>query len=117
MNDEQRLHNLGNLAKWRKSKRIDRTVRLSSALGKILDSRLTRQHAAGGSVAEKWAALLPPELAARSRPVGLEAGKLKIKVDSAAYLYEMRLCKSELLSQLKRECPGAKIKDINFVIR
>ena len=59
------------------------------------------------SVGDAWGEVLPPTLRAHCRLEGLKGGCLRVVVDAASYMYELQLCKAELLKELQRLCPGA----------
>ena len=58
------------------------------------------------SVGQAWEQVLPPSLRDHCRIGGLRGGCLRIAVDGASYMYELQLCKTELLKELQRLCPG-----------
>jgi len=49
-------------------------------------------------------------------PKSITDGRLEVLVDSPAFRYQMQLCSGELLTELQRRCPRARIKSINFTI-
>jgi hypothetical protein len=61
------------------------------------------------SVGEAWEQVLPGSLRAHCRIGGLSGGCLRIVVDAASYMYELQLCKTELLRELQRLCPGTRL--------
>lgn len=58
------------------------------------------------SVGEAWDQLLPPGLRTHCRIGGLKGGSLRVTVDGPSYMYELQLCKTQLLEELRRLCPG-----------
>jgi hypothetical protein len=88
-------------------------------LGAIADRFLTQcvipKQARFRSVEKTWFEILPPELAAHSSIQGLSAGQLIIRVDSPSHKYELQLCSSEILPQLKASCPAARIEKIKII--
>ena len=113
MDEDQRLRNL---ARWRKAGKKENTVKLGSTLKALMDRRVSPRHSVQASVALAWEHLLPPLLARHCRPAEVKNGILKVKVDSSVYMYELRLCKDDLLEQLRDRCPKAKVKDIRFLM-
>ncbi len=103
-------------AVWRRGKKRDNTVRLGEAVSELMDRQISPEHARYASVADFWSQLLPTELYRHCRIAEVSGGQLKITVDSPSYLHELRLCSSELLEQLKTNCPRARIRKIKFVI-
>ena len=68
------------------------------------------------SVAAAMEGLLPPNMRPHCRFAGVSAGSVKLVVDAASYMYELQLCKSELLAELQRLCPGARLRRIQVVM-
>ena len=64
------------------------------------------------SVGEAWEQVLPPTLRAHCRIGGIQGGCLRIVVDTASYMYELQLCKEELLTELQRLCPGTGLRRV-----
>ena len=112
-NEDERLRNI---AKWRGQRRADRTVSLGDVVKELMESRISPQQAIFGLVAEIWAELLPVELRDHCEIVDIRSGELKVRVDSPAYVYELKLCSSELVSELRRRCSKARIRQIRFVL-
>jgi len=67
-------------------------------------------------VADAWSEILPDELGEHCGIVEVTGGLLKVKVDSPAYMYELQLCGSELLDELRRRCPRARLTRIKFAV-
>jgi hypothetical protein len=88
-------------------------------LGVIADRFLTEcvipKQARFSSLEKSWLEILPSELAAHSSIQGLSAGQLMVRVDSPSHKYEMQLCSSEILQQLKVSCPAARIEKIKII--
>lgn len=91
-------------------------VRLGDTLGELMERRITPEHARFGPVAEAWSRLLPTELGRHCRIAGMGGGRLKVLVDSSSYMYELSLCRAELLAQLQHECPRAGLRIIKIAI-
>lgn len=68
------------------------------------------------SVREALERLLPPPLRERCRLGEISGGCIKLVVDSASYMYELQLCKAELLEELRRVCPGAGLRRIHVMM-
>ena len=103
------------LANFRQ-KQPDKTAQLGDVVKKLMDEQIEPQQRRLGSLDEVWGQLLPDELAQHCEIAGVSRGQLKVSVDSPAYMYELRLCSSELLSEVQQRCPRAGIKKIKFVI-
>ena len=88
---------------------------MGEMLEQVMAKRIGPQQARFGGVAEAWAEIVPQELYEHCEIMDLRGGELKVKVDSSAYLYELQLCGSELLEELRGQCPRARLKGIKFV--
>ena len=113
MNEKSFTQSLKN---QRRKVRADRTARLSDVLDQFMARRVEPQHKKFAKIPNVWNELLPAELARHCKLDEIADGCLKVLVDSSAYLYELRLCSSELLSQLQYRCPSARLRKIRFAI-
>jgi len=77
---------------------------------------LERVPARYDSVTEALEGLLPPPMRGHCRLGQISGGSIKIVADSASYMYELQLCKAELLEELQRLCPGAGLRRIHVVM-
>lgn len=111
MDEDERLCNV---IKWRM--RPDRAEKLGDTLSRFMEGWVSPRQARFGPVIEMWGQLLPAELSRHCEIADISGGKLKVRVDSSSYMYELQLCSSELLINLQRLCPRARIKQIKFVI-
>lgn len=75
---------------------------------------LTPLHERCSSVGQAWEQVLPPGLRAHCRIGGFKGGCLRIVVDGASYMYELQLCKAELLKELQRLCPGTGLRRVQI---
>ena len=94
----------------------DKSVRLGEAVTEVMQNQVLHRYAKFKPVMEIWDELLPEGFCGHTKLVDIARGQLKVKVDSPSYLYELRLCSSELLRELQQRCPQARIKKIQFVI-
>jgi predicted nucleic acid-binding Zn ribbon protein len=67
-------------------------------------------------VSDAWGRLLPEQLGQHSRIAGLSGGQLKVLADSPAYVYELTLCSAELVGELQRMVPAARIQKIKVTL-
>lgn len=92
----------------------------AAALGRVaqqlLDEQISPRQAIYSEVAETWSRILPDELGRHCEVSDISAGQLSVSVDSPSHMYELQLCGSELLAELRRECPKARLTRIKFVI-
>ena len=104
------------IARWGRKPKPAGAKPLGDVLGELLERRISPRQARFGPVAEAWGHLLPEELGRHCRISDISGGQLKVMVDEPAYAHELRMCCAELLEELRRECPRAKIKKIKVVI-
>ena len=107
---------LRDAVKGRLVKKFDRTARLGDVAQTFVTKWVEPRQARFGGVVEVWSQLLPAELCKHCEIVDVTGGKLKVRVDSPAYKYELQLCSSELLKELQQKCPKARLTEIKFVI-
>ena len=109
------LEQLQNTLKYRRAKIRNNTIKLCDAAQKFFTEQVSPKQTKYGAVIEVWNQLLPEELCRHCEIVCISGGKLKVKVDSPAYKYELQLCSSELLKELQQQCPKARLTEIKFV--
>ncbi len=86
-----------------------------SQIGDMVETfvgRLEPIHTRCDSVAEALESLLPPTIKPHCRLGGVSAGAVTLIVSGASYMYELQLCKAELLLELQRLCPTARLRRI-----
>jgi predicted nucleic acid-binding Zn ribbon protein len=103
-------------AKSQRQRHLNGAVRLGNVAKELLENQISPKQARFGSIPEVWNQLLPDELRRHCKIAGISSGQLKVSVDLPAYMYELQLCSSELLSELQQQCPRAHIKKIKFVV-
>lgn len=81
-----------------------------------MDSRVSPQQSRFGLIAEAWNQLLPVELCRHCRIDGIYGDRLKVLADSPSYMYELQLLSSELLEELGRQYPQARIREIKLAV-
>ena len=96
----------------RKAAAAETAVKLGDTIREVLDERISPQQDRVSAAVEAWQRLVPVGLAQHCRVTGLTGGVLKIVVDSSSYMYELQLCRCELLNELQRECPHSRIRKI-----
>ena len=92
---------------------------LAEALAEIMEpkrSGITQRYEAAGRINEAWSQILPVEMIRRCRIVDLAAGLLTVEVDSPSYMYELRISSQQLVEELRRECPEAKLRAMKIVL-
>jgi hypothetical protein len=106
---------LRNVTRFKAPRRRKTEKKLSDVLQGYMAS-VSSRYERFAPVAKLWNQLLPAELSKHCRVADISAGQLMVYVDSSAYVYELRLCKPELLKQLQEQCPRARIKEIKFAV-
>ncbi len=107
---------LRNIVRWRTKPEFDATARLGDTLSELMENQISPRHVVFSSVVELFGRLLPAELARHCKLADISGGQLKVLVDSPSYMHELRLCSLELLGELQRQCPRARIRKIKLVI-
>ena len=92
------------------------SVELGDVLAQLMEDQLLPEQARFESVGEQWAQLLPPEVRQHSKIAGISGGQLKVLVDAPAYMYELQLRSAQLIEQLQRRCPRARIRKIKLAV-
>ncbi len=99
----------------RQKKRVDNFVNIGQAAEQFFAGQITPQHRKYGDVLEIWEQVLPEELSRHCEIVNISGGNISIKVDSPAYKYELQLCSHEILRELQKECPKARLTKIKLI--
>lgn len=107
---------LWKVVKWRTKRRPNKTLPLGDIVKQFMENQVSPQQAKFGTIMEVWRGLLPAELRRHCKIADISGGRLKVLVDSPSYMYELQLCNSELLEELQRQCPGARIEKIKFTV-
>jgi hypothetical protein len=113
MDEEERLLNA---TRWRRSWKTYSAANLGKVARQLMDERISPQQARFSQVAEVWSGLLPAELCGHCEIVDISGGQLTVQVDSPSYMYELKLCSSELLEELQRQCPRVRLTKIKLVV-
>jgi len=88
---------------------------LGKPLAEFLRRRVYPRQRKLGRVGAAWGEMLPEGLREHTCLEGLARGTLRVLVDDAASLYELRLATEDLLEQLRQACPSAGVSEIHFV--
>ena len=91
-------------------------IKLGDVVTRLVEKQISPRQARFGQLADAWNQLLPAELRKHCRLADFSAGRLKVTADSSAYVYELQLCSDELLKQLQRQCPVARLTKIKVTI-
>jgi hypothetical protein len=113
MDEDERLLNA---TRWRRSWKTYRAANLGKVARQLMDERISPQQARFSQVAEVWSRLLPVELCGHCEIIDISGGQLTVQADSPSYVYELKLCSSELLEELQWQCPKARLTKIKLVV-
>ena len=113
MNEDEQLRTL---AAGRTKTRSDSTVKLADAIQRVMENKIAPRQERYNQVARAWKQILPPALLKHCRISNIHSGVVRVRVDSPAYIHELKLSSPELLKQLRQSCPRAKITKIQFFI-
>jgi hypothetical protein len=106
----------GKITRWQTPQKPAGAVRLGDTVRALLEGWISPQQTRFESICELLTRLLPIELREHCKITDISGGQLKVLVDLPSYMYELQLCSSELLKELRRRCPQARIKKIKFVV-
>ena len=106
----------GTAANRRAKPKQDSIVRLGDMVRRLLEEQICVRRTKLASVAEAWARLLPVGLGQHCHLEEISGGQLKVLVDSPPYMHELRLCSTDLLREIQKQCPQARIKKIKFMV-
>lgn len=106
----------GSSINWRSQPVQQMPVRLGDIIKERMDQWISPQQRKFASVVQLWSKLLPDELRQHCRLTDISAGKLWVSVDSPSYMYELQLCSSEIIAELRRCCPQVRIKTIKIAL-
>lgn len=110
------IETLQNTLKSRRTRKPYSAAGLGQVAQQLLDGQISPRQAIFSDIIEAWSQMLPAELGRRCEIADISAGRLVVKVDSPSYMYELQLCSSELLAELRRQCPKARLTRIKFVV-
>ncbi len=89
-------------------------ARLDSAVQELIEERIEPRQGKCEKLALLWSQILPAELSKHCKIVGICGGQLKVQVDSPSYMYELQICSSELIRELRGR-RGLQIKEIKIL--
>lgn len=111
----EEIERIQQAVKDRQYKKFDRTVGLGQAAEQFIVRQVIPRQKKYGDVVELWQQVLPDELLRHCEIVDISGGRLTVKVDSPSYRYELHLCSSEILKELQKECPEARLTKIKLI--
>jgi len=111
----EEIERIQQAVKDRQYKRPDRTVCIGQIAEQFIAKQVKPRHRKYGDVVEVWEQILPEELCTHCEITDISNGRLTVKVDSPSYKYELHLCSSEILRELQKQCPVARLTKIRFI--
>ena len=96
----------------RQARKYPGAVRLGDCVQEFMDNQVLNRQGYTEAAAQVCSQVLPSGLVDHCQIAGLFGGQLKIVVDSAAYMYELQLCSSQLLEELRRRHPRIPVEKI-----
>jgi len=112
MNEAQYL---SHIARRQNKAKPYKTTTIGRLVNNLLQYNITPKYKNAECLTAAWNKLLPHELQQHCRIADLTAGHIKIAVDSAPHRYELQLAGADLLEELQKQCPTARIKTIKFI--
>jgi len=91
-------------------------VRLGEVVADLMERSVTPGYQRFALLQQTWVELVPAAIAEHTRLADCSGGLLTVSVDSPAHMYELQLCRVELLRALRERCGRLKPKRIKFVV-
>ncbi|HSV27695.1 MAG TPA: DUF721 domain-containing protein [Sedimentisphaerales bacterium] len=114
MDEEGRLKELTRRPKARAEAR--RPKPLGDILTLYMGDCLEPRHEAFAKVAEAWQEIVPRHLARFCRLADVSRGTVRVRVNSPAYMHQLRLQAGELLAHLQLRAGRKTVRNIRFEI-
>lgn len=111
MNDQQDDQILNDNRGYRRG----RAVRIGEVITKVLENTILQQDSLA-AVSDSWTEVMPAGMVSHCRLAGLSRGILQVEAESALYASELHLYRAELLRELRRRCPRARITAIKLAV-
>ena len=92
-----------------------RPHRLSDLVGDLMTTYEQRKDHAD-PVLTAWQRVIPPGLAEHCRIASVAGSCLRVVVDSPAYLYELKLCREELVRSMQDLCKRPRITILKLTL-
>lgn len=107
---------IGDLAerseRWQKWSRARRPKTLRDVLAQVVTKRGYGANQASEQLAEAWATAAGDLLAARSRAIRVNRGRLEVTVASSTVMQQLAFEKQRIVTELNRLLPEARISDL-----
>ena len=99
-----------------KKSKPSRTISLADSINEFMKDWVSPRQARFGPIIRLWQQLLPEELYRHCEITDIRGGQLNVRADSPSHASELRWCSSEIVLQLQKNCPSAKIKKIKVTV-
>ena len=93
----------------------DKIAMIGEVVEQFIGQEVSPRQKRYGAVLEAWRQALPEELSRHCEIIDISGGQLTIRIDSPSYKYELHLCSSEILKELQRQCPSARLTKIKLI--
>jgi hypothetical protein len=90
--------------------------RIGEVVEQVIEREVLPRQARFERLAEVWGGLLPEELQRHCRIADVSWGLVRVLADSPSYVYELQLCREELLEGLQQQCPRLRIRKLKFAV-
>jgi hypothetical protein len=104
-----------NYIRQQKEQNPDRITKIGDAADQFMGEQVSPRQKRYGAVIEVWRQVLPEELCRHCEIINISGGQLTVRIDSPSYKYELHLCSSEILKELQKQCPSARLTKIKLV--
>jgi len=99
------------------SARLKRPTPILELLRQTIDRYHLAPALAKAEVFEEWPRIVGATLATRSRPMRFQGEMLWIEVEHPAWIQELNMLRTQLLSRIREEFPEAKIQKLHFILK
>jgi predicted nucleic acid-binding Zn ribbon protein len=93
-----------------------RPKKIADVVAQLITLRGYGRFQAHAELAAAWQTAAGPVLANCSRPGQIRRGKLEVIVSNSTIVQELTFQKQQILAELARQMPDAKIRDVRFRI-
>jgi len=98
----------------RRTPKRGRPRAVGGVVGQVLSELGLEAAASAYRLAQRWEAIVGPEVAARCRPLGMRGQVLEAEVDSSVWAQQLQLRRPEILAALRRELGEEAPSELRF---
>jgi len=92
------------------------TVKLCDVLREFVDKQVFNRQGYMEAIAQVCSQVLPGDIFEHCRIDGIVGKRLKILVDSPAYIYQLQIHSSQVLNELHIQFPRIPVEKIKFIL-